>query len=400
MNFRAKLVYHDISREHILGSSAFDFDAQEGASEQSLVLLKPNLNSFVIFDIGTTRFIEKLQIMAKDFNSPNIPKAISLSVSVNFIDWKAINLSWKMPQGCIDFDLFSNARFLMLSVSNEEQPILVEDISYTERSVASSELLVDHVRFGFFVGDIFYLTHSHGFFANCSLALLEIARGHPRCNLVKAINSFHFFKDLDEYDPWEDFFSPPTEGTLQELNIVQFSTPNLAHSNYESLNFSESTPLIEKFFTPSKKVSELIYGFVNKYKINYEKTISVCYRGTDKYTEIKIWPVESYWNALVPILDSNPDHRVMIQTDQEQVRDFFINKLGDRCFFLEELPVTKGERVIHEVLEESKLNFGVKLLAATIIMSRSKYLITHTGNVAYWTLLYRGSFENVVQFYV
>lgn len=104
--------------------------------------------------------------------------------------------------------------------------------------------------------------------------------------------------------------------------------------------------------------------------------------------------------ALLPILEQNPNMKVMVQTDQEQILNYFRKNLGSKCFNIEELPVTSGTKGIHKLITNDKLSFGMNMLAAVIIMSRCKYLITHTGNVAYWTLLYRGNFNNVTQFYV
>jgi hypothetical protein len=147
-------------------------------------------------------------------------------------------------------------------------------------------------------------------------------------------------------------------------------------------------------------VLSLVSALTEKYQIISDETIALNYRGTDKHTEIKIWPPEDYWSELQPLIDANPNCRILIQTDQRQVREYFVEKLGSRCFFFDELPVTEGDLGIHKILDTSKMTFGLYLLAMVIIMARCKYLITHTGNVAYWTLLYRGNSNNVRQFYV
>ena len=45
----------------------------------------------------------------------------------------------------------------------------------------------------------------------------------------------------------------------------------------------------------------------------------------------------------------------------------------------------------------SNYRLGVNLLAAVIILSRTKYVISHTGNVGLWIYLFRGHSQGACQ---
>jgi hypothetical protein len=93
-----------------------------------------------------------------------------------------------------------------------------------------------------------------------------------------------------------------------------------------------------------------------------------------------------------------PRMRVLVQTDQAQVRDFLLEEIGERAFFIEEMPVTYSSQAIHDVISpEAQISFGQTLLATVLIMSKTRHLITHTGNMALWTILYRGNLRKVTQ---
>lgn len=108
-------------------------------------------------------------------------------------------------------------------------------------------------------------------------------------------------------------------------------------------------------------------------------------------------PVEDYLLEAEDLLAQNPGMRVLVQTDQKQVRDHLLEALGAKAFALDELPVTEGNTAIHLCLEHGKQAFADHLLAVNLIMAKSQWVITHTGNVAFWTVLFRGHSDRVVQ---
>jgi len=70
------------------------------------------------------------------------------------------------------------------------------------------------------------------------------------------------------------------------------------------------------------------------------KPLAAYYRGTDKFLEIE--PVSP--SQVFSYVDSHSGsgQAILIQTDQQQVRDYARNHYLDRCRFIEDIPVTKG----------------------------------------------------------
>jgi len=113
--------------------------------------------------------------------------------------------------------------------------------------------------------------------------------------------------------------------------------------------------------------------------------------------EMQPRPYEDYVSRVKNILTTNPSLRIYVQTDQYQFLEYFIKNFGTKIVFVEELPTTTSDIPIHKIFEGNKIQFGQYLLACVEIMAKCKYLVTHTGNLAFWTALRRGNFYNSFQ---
>ncbi len=252
-----------------------------------------------------------------------------------------------------------------------------------------------------------YSGQNSGFFWNCTATLRDIIELHCKYNVLpKSIDFSRAFrkyraasescKDIDLYP----FFFTTKINTSLELK-GQLSTVK-HHGVYRLVNFKLYSPLINRYFGLSEPVLNLQNMLVERYDIEPAKMIAVCYRGTDKYKECKLASPELYLSEAKRLLVRNPDHRVLIQTDDKEVRNLFVDSLGAKCFFFREMPVSGGTTPVHKLSEQAmqmnKMQFGQLLLAVTHLLSNSHYVINHTGNVALWLCLFRGSAERVLQF--
>lgn len=243
----------------------------------------------------------------------------------------------------------------------------------------------------------FYLNHDAGFFSNCSVTLFEIARAKQLTTQVDASNSFSWHKSSSTEDVWGKFFTLPI--LRQPSSYGYWGKTLLHHNRYSMLNFQVIKPLLNSYFHPSDLVLSRQIELIKKYEIDLSKILTVNYRGTDKVKEVSSTPVDD-WVSLTKtkLATLHPATRVLIQTDQKQVRDRFIEEFKGKVLYFEELPVTLGTKVIHEILEIDKRDsFAIDFFAATLIAANSHSVITHTGNVAFWTVLFRGNTFEVVQ---
>src|SRR5208282_4477530 len=250
-------------------------------------------------------------------------------------------------------------------------------------------------------GDQLDVTLNSGFFANCSATLGGLARIHPCERYVKVNWSRQdLWRDEDQAGKnlFELYFHP--NSNLDPHALANLS-PISSHTVCRDLRFDKLTPYIENYFAPSEIVRNKLDELDDKYEIDYDNTIGLWYRGTDKFTERVPVPPRYYVDEVRRLIRKNSRLRVLLQTDQEQVRDIFLGQLGGHAFYLSELPVTKSLIGIHYMSREdrgiSNFEFGTTLLAVVNIFARCRYVVTHTGNVGIWIYLYRGTARNTFQ---
>ena len=244
-------------------------------------------------------------------------------------------------------------------------------------------------------------THDYGYFSCLSTILWDLitcSNYGRKPALISGKNGMKDFKDQAELDLFQTHFSPPDRHSLQAVPICKKLTIPAHHGNYRCLDLESLKPFLEAYFQPLIRIEHLAQKLMQKYAIDPAKTIVVCYRGTDKSTEVPPVPAEEYLLEAEDIMEQHPDFRVLVQTDQKQIRDYLLESLGEKAFAVDELPVTEGDAAIHFCLDHGKQDFADHLLAINLIMAKACWVITHTGNVAFWTVLLRGHCERVVQF--
>ena len=168
---------------------------------------------------------------------------------------------------------------------------------------------------------------------------------------------------------------------------------------YSEFPYALYGPLIKRYFQPSASVEETLCGWLEKYAIDLDKCATVCIRGTDKFLEVR--PIDSsiYIRRVERVLEQGQIKRVLIQTDQEEIAQVFLKYFGGVCFCVEELPRTSGGMAMHltPLIEGRRTQFARDILAIILLMSRSRYVITHTGNLGAWIALFRGHTDSMYQ---
>lgn len=213
--------------------------------------------------------------------------------------------------------------------------------------------------------------------------------------------SFNYYRSRqqtdDKTDLYPHFFTTDSSVDIEYTGVL---SKHDHHGVYADYDYEHYKPFVQKYFGISEKVQRLQNQLVNTYNICFEQTIVVYYRGTDKHTEVKLADPIHYIEAAENLLKSAPESRILIQTDQRQIRDLFVNYFGQKCFYFHEAPVTEGNEGIHTSQVELGINsydFGLMFLAITGLMSKCRYIINHKGNVAAWMCLFRGHAEGVEQ---
>lgn len=249
------------------------------------------------------------------------------------------------------------------------------------------------------------ITHNAGFFSNCTVRLLEIASHLNKTgSLPKEVDSteqfLHFKADQENDNLIPVYFDPmfekmdikmPKSIALPDCMAIQFGS-------YRNLPYQVITPLIHKYFTPSNFVMKLATEFTAKYKLDFKNLCSVFYRGNDKGIETKIASYDFFIEKAKLIKGVNPDIKFLVQPDEKEFLDAFLNEFPDSIYF-EETPMIerKNTSVFFEVPLIERPMYGAKYYAAVLCLSQCAHSITHSGNGALWMCLYRGGAENVHQ---
>jgi hypothetical protein len=213
------------------------------------------------------------------------------------------------------------------------------------------------------------------------------------------------YKSERDKDVYEEFFEPKMPVVLKLPKRLTFDACAVDHTPFKQLPLSDLCKAASIFFSPSQAVIKLANDMVISSGVSPERSIAVFYRGTDKSVDgVKFAPVDEYIRAANEILQKSPAHlEIIVQTDQEQVRDTILAHFGQRCRFFKDLPVTRGSAGIHQLkfgaeLMMSREDLAKRMIAITIILSKCAYVITSTGNVGAWIAIYRGTPSNLYQF--
>lgn len=255
--------------------------------------------------------------------------------------------------------------------------------------------------------------HNAGFFSNSSIALQDIMiyyKQHGRLpDIVDRTIQYTFYKS----DPVSDlipFYFDEKEGFGKdelplnvEINITKQPNIDPQYSDYKQLDFYCLKPFIDKFFTPSEGVEYWVKYLSEGNDIDFENTIAVFYRGNDKNRETQCAPYEKFISQAeyirqLHIHETGKEPRFLVMPDENEFMLAF-KEFHPNAFTFHELPAMKKKDSANflELPTADRAEYGKKFFAAVLIMSKCKYLITHSGNGGLWSVIYRGNAENVYQ---
>jgi len=249
---------------------------------------------------------------------------------------------------------------------------------------------------------------TRGFYACTSqlyMSLIRLLKNGVTSIDIDMSETYRIYKKDQKYDVYRDVFKKD-ESILKKskyahrLSRLPLYEGYFHHDHYKDFDYSALNIVTRSFFSPSDQVEKREQEIIKKYKINPAKTIAVFYRGTDKSTEVKLASQESFVDFARKFLKKNRGFKILLQTDQDQVADTFTKTFKGSCVVLKELPMAAGVIAVHHSLipDLEKYQHVITLDAIVRILSRCKYVINSTGNVACFIALYRGNTKKLFQF--
>lgn len=243
-----------------------------------------------------------------------------------------------------------------------------------------------------------------GFFSNCSVRLFSILNFFKEKNKIPdCIDSSEQFinyklRPRDGEDLSKYFFEEKKiKGTFTKID---FGVIRHQYQKYKTLEFDKLNPFIETFFFPSIAIRSIVESLEKKYSIDYQNTCAVYYRGNDKEVETGLADYEEFFNKAEEILQKNPILKFLVQTDELEFAEAFKQRFPN-SFWFDELAMINhnpDSSVHHSLPRNERKEHASYFFAAVLIMSKTKHLITYSGNCGLWAVLYRGHAENVYQY--
>jgi hypothetical protein len=160
---------------------------------------------------------------------------------------------------------------------------------------------------------------------------------------------------------------------------------------FNNLDLKQIKLIEEVYFSPSDTVLNCIENLEKKYNINYNNTLAVLHRGTDKYKEAKLQTVD-WWMEQCDLIVSNAD-KILFQSDELQFKNKFLEKYKENIFTFEEM-IFENEYITPKT---NKIEWSVNFESIMRIISKCYKIFTHAGNGGIIPILYKGNIKNVYQ---
>jgi len=250
-----------------------------------------------------------------------------------------------------------------------------------------------------------------GLFSNITIAMYGVLKLHYQGLSVKHIKLM-----LNEYiDETTDIYSSLFIKNLDVLNLNAYSNEEICHS----LRYGEPNPLglgrekshivlslynnICNTYFQYNNISDLVNNIVAKYSINYENTVFIWARKTDKTHELAMPMLETYNNILWK--NNLLDHTILLQTDDSSIVEMATNQYK-HIKVLYEMPFSQGNKGFHNhlshILDETfvnthgydKMTYLKKMLAMTVVASRCKHFVCYPGNLTTFIPILKNTFDN------
>jgi hypothetical protein len=245
-----------------------------------------------------------------------------------------------------------------------------------------------------------------GFFSNCTVKLFDIILYFNSTKktpiFIDSSKQFDLYKNnnIKNDITYEYFIKGLEHHDIIYNNSIDFKE-EYQYINYNKLNFTEITPFITKYFSPTISILDTINFIESKYNIKlYDNICVLFYRGNDKIIETKLPSYQEFIVKARNLYNKNNDIIFLIQSDEIEFIENMIQEFPNNSFYFKDeiRTIHKSSHLsVDRINTETNFMYSQYYLAITIIMSKCKYVICTTGNCSLWIALFRGNVENFYQ---
>jgi hypothetical protein len=247
------------------------------------------------------------------------------------------------------------------------------------------------------------ITHDYGFFSCCSIRLhniIEFFNKKKKCpTTIDSSQQFSWYKKNNNQDITFEYFQHyndlPDIYYNEYINYIH----TLQFSDYNNINYNSIKPFIDKYFSPSLQIKNIINNIEKKYNIEYDNTCVLYYRGNDKNTETTICNYNEYIKYAIDYIIKNKNIKFLIQSDETEFIELFLYLFPHNTFYFKDeiRHMKKCNNTVDKCITQNIDIYSKNYLAITVIMSKCKHIICGSGNCSIWIMLYRNNNNNVLQ---
>ena len=238
---------------------------------------------------------------------------------------------------------------------------------------------------------ILYGDHDSGFYScinevRNSLCLLLNQKKYPKN--ISFINTLYWYRQTEDLYP---ILYKLNEENIKKLKTKEFNFEYWCPTAipFTFLKMDDVKSVEKAYFLSSDIVEQRVKELETKYNIDYDNTIAVLHRGTDKKKEAELQSVEWWIEHTDKIIDK--PCRILFQTDEYDFVDKFTQKYQPNIFIFEEMLFSNG----YVVPSNNKIEWCINFESIMRIISKCYKIFTHAGNGGIIPVLYRGSLKNV-----
>lgn len=245
---------------------------------------------------------------------------------------------------------------------------------------------------------------NYGFFSSFTLLITALMNSYKEYKNLPEIDGSNLLRILfknENEDGYKHFFHIDENSRINfEEHIPVPLTNDDQHTLYKEEYAKYYNAFFKRYFNFNPSIEEKINKIIQKYEIDLNKTISVVYRSTDKWTDMggfnHISPA-LYFRLAKKLKEENEDCKVLIQCEKENIKAAFCSGINGSISIEETLTTYADNAPLFATLRDNVLDWSEYYMAALYICSKSKYLITYTGNSAFFMYLNRGTTNNMYQ---
>lgn len=270
-------------------------------------------------------------------------------------------------------------------------------VSRLQRAIGRRVLRVFDLRYGSFFWGVYSMTRASGFFSEMSTALLEISRLGRCVSSIDSSRALNWFKS----DPGQDLFAEIFEAPRRRVKKSKYLSKSLHHhSVYCRLPFEEINPTVRNWFSPSEQTKARGIKLSQTFGVTPGKMLAVNLRGSQKHKEVDPTPIADWVEAVSQLQKANRGLTVSVFSDDQDLVDEFVSLATFEVIdFAQRIRTRGGSSIASAFRDHAESTEATKdFVGQTWLISQARIVVTHTGNTAYWTSLFRECHWGLFQF--